>query len=284
MGCLRLDILENHSPLKVVHNSLKENGNTCAGAYLFGFNGQETDPETGFQNYKYRMYDSRIARFFAVDPLTKDYPELTPYQFASNSPIYMIELEGLEGLIAIRIEDMPKDFNSTVFCKELEQRLIESGAHSGTRVVVEGSKEWDEMGSWDRFWDFESDQSATITIRKMNYVRDAGSTDAGGYGEDNEVVIFTGLHPTKTDRKISEKNYVNVALHELGHAVYDFFGKEKTDKHNGLGHDLSGDSKLGTDIMDYDVIQEAAKNKEDAYFSDEQKSVIKDMANEEGEN
>lgn len=32
----------------------------------------------------------------SVDPLTKSYPELTPYQFASNRPIEAIDLDGLE--------------------------------------------------------------------------------------------------------------------------------------------------------------------------------------------
>ncbi len=32
----------------------------------------------------------------SVDPLRKDYPQLTPYQFASNSPIAGIDLDGLE--------------------------------------------------------------------------------------------------------------------------------------------------------------------------------------------
>lgn len=31
-----------------------------------------------------------------MDPLTKSYPELTPYQFASNTPIWAIDLDGLE--------------------------------------------------------------------------------------------------------------------------------------------------------------------------------------------
>lgn len=26
----------------------------------------------GFQNYGFRMYDTRVARFWGVDPLTKD--------------------------------------------------------------------------------------------------------------------------------------------------------------------------------------------------------------------
>lgn len=37
-----------------------------------------------------------IARFLSGDPLMKDYPMLTPYQFASNRPIEGFDLEGLE--------------------------------------------------------------------------------------------------------------------------------------------------------------------------------------------
>ncbi|WP_338390349.1 polymorphic toxin type 47 domain-containing protein [Aureibacter tunicatorum] len=47
-------------------------------------------------NYKYRMHDPRIGRFFAVDPLTKDYPWNSPYAFSENRVIDGVELEGLE--------------------------------------------------------------------------------------------------------------------------------------------------------------------------------------------
>jgi RHS repeat-associated protein len=70
-------------------------------SYRYGFNGKETDNEVkGFQNqqdYGMRIYDPRIGRFLSVDPLTKNYPMLTPYQYASNSPIINIDLDGLEG-------------------------------------------------------------------------------------------------------------------------------------------------------------------------------------------
>ena len=66
----------------------------------YAFNGKEQDPEvkgTGTQyDYGFRIYDPRIGRFLSVDPLTKKYPELTPYQFASNRPIDGIDLDGLE--------------------------------------------------------------------------------------------------------------------------------------------------------------------------------------------
>lgn len=44
-----------------------------------------------------RLLDnSSTSRFLSVDPLTYSYPELTPYQFASNRPIEAIDLDGLE--------------------------------------------------------------------------------------------------------------------------------------------------------------------------------------------
>jgi RHS repeat-associated protein len=66
------------------------------GTYRYGFNGKETDSETGIQDYGMRWYLPNIARFASVDPLTASYPELTPYQFASNRPIDGADLDGLE--------------------------------------------------------------------------------------------------------------------------------------------------------------------------------------------
>ncbi|MBC8756063.1 hypothetical protein H2O64_15405 [Kordia sp. YSTF-M3] len=69
-------------------------------SYRYGFQGQEKDDELKGEgnslNYKYRMHDPRIGRFFAVDPLAPKYPHYTPYQFSGNKVIHMVELEGLE--------------------------------------------------------------------------------------------------------------------------------------------------------------------------------------------
>ena len=84
--------------------------------YRYGFNGKEKDengewgetpyidPDTGEEkvnilthyDYGFRIYNPGIGRFLSVDPLTNEYPFLTPYQFASNSPIAGIDLDGLE--------------------------------------------------------------------------------------------------------------------------------------------------------------------------------------------
>ena len=67
-------------------------------SYRYGFNGKEKDKDIseGGQDYGMRIYDARIARFLSVDPITKQYPWLTPYQFASNRPIDGIDLDGRE--------------------------------------------------------------------------------------------------------------------------------------------------------------------------------------------
>lgn len=74
---------------------------SCAGVYRYGFNGKEEDSagEWGSKShydYGFRIYNPSIGKFLSVDPLAKEYPELTPYQYASNTPIQAIDLDGLE--------------------------------------------------------------------------------------------------------------------------------------------------------------------------------------------
>lgn len=70
------------------------------GKYRYGFNGKENDNEIkgdgNQQDYGMRIYDPRVGRFLSVDPIISKYPELTPYQFASNRPIDGIDQDGLE--------------------------------------------------------------------------------------------------------------------------------------------------------------------------------------------
>lgn len=75
-------------------------GSVDADSYRYGFQGQEADDEVKGEgnsyNYKYRMHDPRLGRFFAVDPLAIRYPWNSPYAFSENVVINAVELEGLE--------------------------------------------------------------------------------------------------------------------------------------------------------------------------------------------
>jgi len=76
-----------------------------AGGYRYGFNGKENDDDlhslTAY-DYGFRIYNPAIGRFLSVDPIAKKFPMLTPYQFASNTPIMAIDIDGLESAVANR--------------------------------------------------------------------------------------------------------------------------------------------------------------------------------------
>lgn len=83
-------------------------------SYLFTGEQPSEDTENGtppaladnnHYDYGFRIYNPRIAKFLSVDPLTKNYPMLTPYQFASNTPIQAIDLDGLEDSTVAKLKD-----------------------------------------------------------------------------------------------------------------------------------------------------------------------------------
>jgi len=110
MGCLKLSYYKQERALEVNPNFflrvVGKNDNAeknRLSSSTYGFQGQEGDDEIKGEgnsvNYKYRMHDPRIGRFFAVDPLASEYPYYTPYSFSGNKLISAVELEGLEELI-----------------------------------------------------------------------------------------------------------------------------------------------------------------------------------------
>jgi RHS repeat-associated protein len=66
--------------------------------YRFGFNGMEKDNEVkGIGNsldFGARIYDSRLGKWLATDPLQGKYPSLSPYNFVGNMPIIAIDPDG----------------------------------------------------------------------------------------------------------------------------------------------------------------------------------------------
>ena len=67
------------------------------------------DGDLDWYDYGFRMYDQQLGRFFQLDPLTNDYPYLTPYQYASCDPIDYIDIDGLEGAPATSLSTTIKN-------------------------------------------------------------------------------------------------------------------------------------------------------------------------------
>lgn len=133
-------IEENHYysyGLKIAGISSKKLGDSYEGPLKnnFLYNGKELNEEAdlNWYDYGYRYYDPQIGRFPQLDPLTFNYPFLTPYQYASCEPIGNVDMDGLEA------KEILKNIGSTV-----GNVAVEAAEHGGvvkelTTAVVKAS-------------------------------------------------------------------------------------------------------------------------------------------------
>lgn len=77
------------------------------------------------------------SRFLSVDPIGRQYPELTPYQFASNTPIMAVDLDGLEAGIDMKFMRWDAELASgKKTAKQIEKEMQYYGAGGVTGGLV----------------------------------------------------------------------------------------------------------------------------------------------------
>jgi RHS repeat-associated protein len=138
--------------------------------YRYGFNGKENDNEVkgegNQQDYGMRIYDPRLGRFLSEDPITEEYPELTPYQFASNTPIWSIDIDGME---ASQQSDPSK--NATQLTNSEDARTV-----AGVNIAIEKIIEKNRNGKQPYGLSLKGDVNnakftAEITEATSNYLK-----------------------------------------------------------------------------------------------------------------
>ena len=180
------------------------------GGYRYFFNGQEADNEVlgegGFQNYGFRMYDTRIARFWGVDPLTKNYPMLTPFQFASCSPVWGVDIDGLEVRVYV---ETPQYLHGNV-------GHVFLSVGSGDNIIAYSYGRYGELGknkgslnSLNRrgegvLYRYVGDD-ATNYIRKNLFNYNAYAFEINGVDESDVRWWFDILYYSKGERSSSDK-------------------------------------------------------------------------------
>ena len=69
--------------------------------YWFGFNGQEKDNEVYGEgkslSFEFRNYDSRLGRWWGIDPLVSQFPWSSPYVFVENDVVRKRDIGGKYG-------------------------------------------------------------------------------------------------------------------------------------------------------------------------------------------
>ena len=61
---------------------------------MYRFSGKELDQETGLSYFGARYYDPKYSFWLSVDPLAEKTPSWSPYVYAMNNPINMIDPDG----------------------------------------------------------------------------------------------------------------------------------------------------------------------------------------------
>ncbi|MBL7994993.1 RHS repeat-associated core domain-containing protein [bacterium] len=63
------------------------------------FTGKERDSESGLDYFGARYYNSEIGRWLATDPMGIKYPDLSPYVYAVNNPLRVIDIDGRDVIV-----------------------------------------------------------------------------------------------------------------------------------------------------------------------------------------
>jgi RHS repeat-associated protein len=152
--------------------------------YRFGFNGKEDDREWHAQDYGFRLYTPREARFISVDPITAEYPELTPYQFAGNTPIEAVDLDGLE----------PLHLSVTEYKNHASQTYEYQQTYDGYTHQIMMMK----VDDWWVFKRMEGDNDQWYYLDNQNQQWHKFSNDKNYADDLREVVINYAILPSLT--------------------------------------------------------------------------------------
>lgn len=185
------------------------------------------------------MYDSRLGRWFAVDPLAVKFPNLSPYNYVANSPLLFVDPDGRDIRIylangfytytpSMKLDNLPKlmqryiktldKIHSTGEGKKVIERLVNSNVNY---IVKQLTTVADDLNINDVDFGFGQalDKEILSLIENENY---EGADKIMSEVSDATILMFTGSWWNAWGKE--DNVYQNLTLvlgHELFHA-YEF--------------------------------------------------------------
>lgn len=203
-------------------------------------------------------------KFLSVDPLTKKYPELTPYQFASNTPIQAIDLDGLEAFIVHGTNQTKTGVNFTNEAKEQFKRI------TGNRVI-------DDKFRWNAPLTNDMPMRKVAAGELVKYIVETRAKMIANktITEDEPVSLIGYSHGGNVDIQAADmlnKQYnIKVNLVNVSTPAYNSkFGVDKDNWIYGNAEDPQGNKGINAlvhVIHENDRVWQAAGA--DMYYSDE---------------
>ncbi len=266
--------------------------------YRYGFNGKEMDSEVGgtgnSYDYGFRIYNPRIAKFLSVDPLTKFYSMLTPYQFASNRPIDGIDLDGLEYFsvhtindgkhIVVKLEDSKTtdglivNFEDGSTRNNFKYAKIQEYMTKRTRII-NGVQYIPAESSSNRFADKTSDGLAA-NEQKIGLIFPVGPNDEilpKDYFDPNlQPIDESVIHPTlvPSTQMQGEDNLASKTLQKITNYVESYSKSDKVDEIRIFTSNKNDKTAIQNRLLESGIDLSKVRYSDQARFSDENKFEV----------
>jgi RHS repeat-associated protein len=199
--------------------------------YRYGFNGKELDNDMDGNDYDYgmRIYNPQIGKFLSVDPLSSKYPWYTPYQFAGNTPMWAIDLDGLEPsavtATAIDYKGTPYEFGGK---KPAFKNGLPAGMSNATYLTEIGypsSAMKDKGGYGSRSNNPNYNNSVNLKQYLKNGATSCGIDCSGlavtAFNADKEK-LMKNLSLSGTSAKNMKQDFINAKKEGTGYLSSDF--------------------------------------------------------------
>ncbi len=192
--------------------------------YRFGFNGKENLNDVKglgeVQDFGARIYDSRIARWYSIEPLAIKYPMFSPYNFSGNNPILFVDLDGKDWFVNSKTGLIIFIKNATEIKQDFFDK-IKYGANS---------KDFERLGPNDMFGQKVNDAYGNNLLNKdFIYVENSEQfANRNGYTKSEKVKIAES-EQTSSGRMGPDENIslINSSLEQIDESKITYVKPDK---------------------------------------------------------
>ncbi|MCF8332448.1 MAG: RHS repeat-associated core domain-containing protein [Bacteroidales bacterium] len=198
----------------------------------YTFSAKEKDKNTGYHYFGARYYDSEVSVWLSVDPMSDEYPSMSPYMYTAGNPVMLVDLDG-------------KAITDFINSKTGETQHVEDGRD---QIVIVNNEDYEKISSFKEkginkmtFGDYKKYNGIILEGKTVDLEGDLGEITRTVYAE------MSGVGTSDADRQIVAESIVNRKESGLyGKTYSDILSK---DQYNAVGTDAYNDPYAYLEVL-----------------------------------